>query len=207
VNDLNEQYEKMRLEHEELKTMFEERGKALKELHKEYVPELKYAYAAVKEERKSWMEKYYEIYRIWYATLSKEEAKKEDERKYNEGACESEHRITRPYYEFEYERLIRKAEIAKQYVKAKEGANFIDEDTDEPPQVPKKIEKPYVRVIDDDSDDEQECPPPKPKPKSKPVKSVLSIIDGSDDESEEETTTINATGHKIMKALDVDFIE
>ena len=84
--------------------------------------------------------------------------------------------------------MIRKAEKAKQYVKAKEGANFIDEDTDEPP------------------------PPPKPEPKQSKVKSVLSITDGSDneDEGEEESTTINVKSHKIVKAinaLDIDFIE
>ncbi len=64
-----------------------------------------------------------------------------------------------------------------------------------------------VRVIDDNSDEEIESPPP-PKSKSKPVKSVLSIIDDSDEESdEEESAPINAKSHKIMKALECDFIE
>ena len=64
-----------------------------------------------------------------------------------------------------------------------------------------------VRVIDDNSDEEIDSPPP-PKSKSKPVKSVLSIIDDSDEESdEEESAPINAKSHKIMKALECDFIE
>ena len=71
-------------------------------------------------------------------------------------------------------------------------------------------ETPAVRVIDDDSDEENE-PAPKPEPKQSKVKSVLSIIDGSDDEDEEEeSTTINVKSHKIIKAinaLDIDFIE
>jgi len=74
---------------------------------------------------------------------------------------------------------------------------------------PQVSEKPAVRVIDDDFDEENE--PPKPKPKPAKVKSVLSIIDGSDDEDEEEeSTTINVKSHKIVKAinaLDIDFIE
>ena len=82
--------------------------------------------------------------------------------------------------------MIRKAEKAKLYVKAKEGVDFIEEDTDEPPQVPKL----------------------KPKPKLKPVKSILSIIDDSDDEGdEEESAPIKAKSHKIMKAIECDFID
>ena len=58
-----------------------------------------------------------------------------------------------------------------------------------------------VRVIDDNSDEEIDSPPP-PKSKSKPVKSVLSIIDDSDEDSDgEESAPINAKSHKIMKAL------
>jgi hypothetical protein len=64
-----------------------------------------------------------------------------------------------------------------------------------------------VRVIDDNSDEEIDSPPP-PKSKSKPVKSVLSIIDDSDEDSDgEESAPINAKSHKIMKALECDFIE
>ena len=78
--------------------------------------------------------------------------------------------------------------------------------------VPQISEKSAVRVIDNNSDEEIDSPPPKPKPKQAKVKSVLSIIDGSDDEDEgeEESTTINVKGHKIVKAisaLDIDFIE
>jgi hypothetical protein len=73
--------------------------------------------------------------------------------------------------------------------------------------------KSSVRIIDD-SDEESDPPPPPPqqieqkKLKSPTkVKSILSIIDGSDDESEGET--INAKDHKIMKALEseCDFID
>ena len=117
-------------------------------------------------------------YKKWYSTLTDGEKKLEDDREYNQGACESENRIGRPCYEQEYESLIRKAEKAKLYVKAKEGVDFIEEDIDKSP---------------------------KPKPKPTKVKSILSIIDGSDDESEGET--INAKDHKIMKAMECDFID
>jgi len=194
VNDLNEQYEKMRLEFEAYKQQFPAvppQAPVVKE--NSYIPELKLAYAQIRKEQKEASEKSSELHKKWYAALSKEEQKKEDERSYNEGAHESENRDKwKTDYVEEYESLIRKAEKAKEkaklYVKAKEGANFIDEDIDDPP------------------------PPPKPEPKQSKVKSVLSIIDGSDDEDEgeEESTTINVKSHKIVKAinaLDIDFIE
>jgi len=131
VNDLNEQYEKMRLEFEAYKQRFPavaQQAPAVRENN--YLPELKLAYAQVKEERKEMAEKYSEYYKKWYATLSKEEQKNEDKRKYNEGAHESANREPNTNWVREYDFLIRKAEKAKHYVKAKEGANFIDEDTD-----------------------------------------------------------------------------
>jgi hypothetical protein len=69
--------------------------------------------------------------------------------------------------------------------------------------------KSSVRIIDD-SDEESDPPPPPPpqieqKKLKSPTKSILSIIDGSDDESEGET--INAKDHKIMKAMECDFVD
>ena len=47
-----------------------------------------------------------------------------------------------------------------------------------------------------------------PQPAPAKVKSVLSIIDDSDDEGdEEESAPIKAKSHKIMKAIECDFID
>jgi hypothetical protein len=75
VNDLNEQYEKMRLEHEELKERFEETINALKEIRRGY-PELKLAYEQVKEETEKEANKKVFYYKKWYATLTDEEKKR-----------------------------------------------------------------------------------------------------------------------------------
>ena len=72
--------------------------------------------------------------------------------------------------------------------------------------------KPVIRVIDE-SDEESESDeeikqPKKPSPPPKPtkVKSVLQMIDDSDDE-DEKVKPINAKDHKILKALECDFID
>ena len=49
-----------------------------------------------------------ENYKMWYATLSKEEQKKEDERRYNQGACESVNKEPRTDWAREYESIIKK---------------------------------------------------------------------------------------------------
>jgi len=66
--------------------------------------------------------------------------------------------------------------------------------------------KTVIRVIDD-SDEETE-PPKKPTPPPQPtkIKSVLQMIDDSDDE-DEKVKPVNAKDHKIIKALECDFID
>lgn len=162
VNDLNEQYEKMRLEHEELKERFEDTREALKEIQRGY-PELKLAYEKVKEETEKEANKKVFYYKKWFATLTDEEKKEEENLQYNERIVESVHR-------------------------GKCGTDWVNE---------------YEEI-------EKKLKTPQPAPAK--VKSVLSIIDGSDDEDEgeEESTTINVKGYKIVKAinaLDIDFIE
>ena len=68
-----------------------------------------------------------------------------------------------------------------------------------------KAKKTVIRVIDD-SDEETE-PPKKPTPPEPiKVKSVLQMIDDSDDE-DEKVKPMNAKDHKIIKALECDFID
>ena len=195
VQDLNERLKRFRLE-----------------VNAWYIPELKDAYGEVKEEREQWIGKYYKIYNIWYATLSKEEQKKEDEDRYNQGACESEDRITRPYYEQNYERLIQKAEREKQ-IKADQiqnlkEINFIDDEPQAPPAAPKS--PPNILVIEDSDEEESEPEPPKPRPKSK--KSILKLIEDSDEEEPDlEEELVRLKDSKIVDFLEpeeeVSFIE
>jgi hypothetical protein len=79
----------------------------------------------------------------------------------------------------------------------------------------KQAKQTCVQIIDD-SDEENDLPPePKLKiekkskpPPPKPAKSILSIIDDSDDEGEEEEDkTVSTKSHKIMKAMECDFID
>jgi hypothetical protein len=80
----------------------------------------------------------------------------------------------------------------------------------------KQAKETSVRIIDD-SDEESDFPPePKLKiekrseaPPPKPAKSILSIIDDSDDEGEEEEEDkkVSTKSHKIMKAMECDFID
>ena len=72
--------------------------------------------------------------------IEEEEQKKEDEDRYNQGACESEDRTTRPYYEQDYERLIQKAErerkIKADQIQNLKEVNFIDDEPPAPPVAP-----------------------------------------------------------------------
>ena len=187
VQDLNERLKRFRLE-----------------VNAWYIPELKDAYGEVKEEREQWIGKYYKIYNIWYATLSKEEQKKEDEDRYNQGACESEDRITRPYYEQNYERLIQKAErerkIKADQIQNLKEVNFIDDEPPAPPTAPKS--PPNILIIEDSDEEEESKPePPKPRPKSK--KSILTLIEDSDeDEPDPEAVFVRLKDNKIVDILD-----
>ena len=76
VQDLKEQFEKMRLEFEAYKKQFPPQAPPATPATPAPPPgiyELKRAYAQVKEERKEMAEKSMENYKKWYATLSKEE--------------------------------------------------------------------------------------------------------------------------------------
>ena len=125
VNDLNEQFEKMRLEFEAYKKNIQSQG----------YPELKLAYAEVKDRAKEMAEEKRIYYNKWYATLKKEEQKEEDERRYNQGACESENRIGKTCYENEYKKIeanLNPRPRARPPVQAvKSVLSFIDDSDDE----------------------------------------------------------------------------
>jgi cell division septum initiation protein DivIVA len=168
VQDLNEQFEKMRLEFEAYKKQFPPQGPQAPPAP---APppgfyELKRAYAQVKEESKIFAEKSRENYKKWYATLSTEEQKKEDERRYNEGATESANREPKTDWAREYESIIKKMErenkIKADQLQNLKEVNFIDE---EPPVSPKS--PPNILVTEDSDEEESEPEPPKPRPKSK----------------------------------------
>ena len=121
------------------------------------------AYEQITGERKDWVSKYKLYYDKWYATLSKQEQKKEDERRYNEGACASENRIGKTDWVDEYESLIKTDKKTKQHIKIKDEINFIDEDSEEEEKKPAPIKKVIKEVFSDsesesDSDDEPKKP-------------------------------------------------
>jgi hypothetical protein len=72
--------------------------------------------------------------------------------------------------------------------------------------------KPVIRVIvesDEETESDEEVKQPKkksPPPKPTKVKSVLQMIDDSDDE-DEKVKPVNVKDHKIVKALECDFID
>ena len=157
LREKNKQFTELQIEHESMKERFEEMRKALKEMQSQGYPELKLAYAEVKDRAKEMANEKLIYYKKWYATLTDIEKKEEDVRRYNEGACRSENRIGETCWEREYEKIEKKSKS--------------------PPQQPA------------------------------PIKSVLSIIDDSDDE--DEGPTIKIKDHKIIKAIECecDFLD
>ena len=95
-----EENNKLKSELEELKKQLDN-VKVVKENN--YASELKQAYEQITGERKEWVSKYRVYYDKWYATLSKQEQKKEDERRHNEEAHASEDRIGKIDWVNEYE--------------------------------------------------------------------------------------------------------
>ena len=221
VQDLNERIKRFQIEvnacykDKEVQDLNERLKRFRLDVNAWYIPDLKDAYGEVKEERKQWIGKYYKIYNIWYATLSKEEQKKEDEDRYNQGACESEDRITRPYYEQRYERLIQEAErerkIKADQIQNLKEVNFIDEEPQASPAAPKS--PPNILIIEDsDEEEEEESKPEPPKPRPKSKKSILKLIEDSDeDEPDPEEVFVRLKDNKIVDILDpkseVSFLE
>jgi hypothetical protein len=160
IQDLNEQFEKMRLEFEAYKKQFPPQGPQAPPAPPPGIYELKRAYAQVKEERADMTKKWRLYYDMWYATLPKEEQKKETERYHNEGSCESENRIGKTDWEHEYEKLINKQQKAIKVPEPEAEINFIDE-----------LEAAPVKVVESETEpdfiDELEAAPVKPPKKDK----------------------------------------
>ena len=154
------------------------------------------AYSEVKERAQEMADEKRLYYNKWYATLTKEEQKEEDSRRFNEGSCRSENNSGKTCYEWEYEKIVNKLKA--------------------PPPAP---DKSVINDIDDinfieDLDEESEAPPVPaltraPAPTQAPVRSILSIIDDSDDEGEGEVENIKTKDNKIMKAIEseCDFVD
>jgi uncharacterized coiled-coil DUF342 family protein len=125
-----------------MKERFEEMRKALKEMQSQGYPELKLAYAEVKDRAKEMANEKCVYYKKWYATLTDIEKKEEDIRKYNEGACRSESRIGETCWEREYEKIEKKLKSPPlQPAKCKSIIDFIDDSDDED-------EGPTIRIKD-----------------------------------------------------------
>ena len=142
LREKNKQYTELQIEHENMKERFEEMRKALKEMQSQGYPELKLAYAEVKDRAKEMANEKCVYYKKWYATLTDIEKKEEDVRKYNEGACQSENRIGKTCWEREYEKIEKKLKSPPlQPAKCKSIIDFIDDSDDED-------EGPTIRIKD-----------------------------------------------------------
>jgi hypothetical protein len=252
LREKNKQYTELQIEHENMKERFEEMRKALKEMQSQGYPELKLAYAEVKDRAKEMANEKCVYYKKWYATLTDIEKKEEDIRKYNEGACRSESRIGETCWEREYEKIEKKLKSPPQQpAKCKSIIDFIDDSDDEDEALKEKNKKYREREKENDNlkksnkdsdarywkqyyetldlndtisdilteeqrDEVKKILQEKAKYRSKvederkkpkPVKTVLSIIDDSDDE--DEGPTIKIKDHKIIKAIECecDFLD
>ena len=110
-------------------------------------------------------------------TLTKEEQKEEESRRFNEGSCRSANNSGQPCYEREYEKIVNKLKAPPQ-AQVRSVINFIE-----------------------DSDEKSDPPPAKA-----PVKSILSMIDDSDEE-EDDCKIVRIKDNKIMKALGCEMSE
>jgi hypothetical protein len=107
LREKNEQYTELQIEHENMKERFEEMIKALKEIQQGY-PELKLAYEEVKEKEKKEVDKKVFYYKKWYATLTDEEKKEEENCQYNERIVQSLDRKGKTCWVDEYEEIEKK---------------------------------------------------------------------------------------------------
>ena len=149
------------------------------------------AYEQISEERKDWVNKSRLYYDKWNATLSKQEQKKEDERRYNEGACASENRIGKTDWVDEYESLIQKGKKTKQNIKIKDEINFIDEDSEEEVVKPAPIKK-VIREITSESESESDSD----TLELNEDENILSILDEAESEELEEKKAPKQTRNK-----------
>ena len=157
--ELEEENNKLKSELEELKKQLN-KVEVIKENN--YASELKQAYEQITGERKEWVSKYTFYYDKWYATLSKQEQKKEDERRYNEGAHASEDRIGKIDWVNEYESLIKTDKKTTQSIKIKDEVNFIDEDSEEEEEKPAPIKKVIKEVFSESESESDSDEEPKP---------------------------------------------
>ena len=130
LREKNKQFNELQIEHENMKERFEEMRKALKEMQSQGYPELKLAYAEVKDRAKEMANEKLIYYKKWYATLTDIEKKEEDVRRYNEGACRSENRIGETCWEREYEKIEKKSKSPpQQQAPIKSVLSIIDDPT------------------------------------------------------------------------------
>ena len=108
------------------------------------------------------------------------------------------------YYNLWFETLSEEEQKVELQIRMSEKKSYVEEDSDEDKVITKKKSKSPPRSIEIEESDEEKVITKK-KSKSSP-KSIISMIDDSDDE-DEKVKPINAKEHKIIKALECDFID
>jgi phage/plasmid-associated DNA primase len=113
--------------------------------------------------------------------------------------------MERYYYNLWFETLSEEEQKVELQNKMNEKKSYVEEDSDEEKVITKKKSKSPPRSVDLEEDSDEEKVITKKKSKS-PPKSIISMIDDSDDE-DEKVKPVNAKDHKIIKALECDFID
>jgi len=113
--------------------------------------------------------------------------------------------MERYYYNLWFETLSEEEQKVELQIKMYEKKSYVEEDSDEEKVVTRKKSKSPPKSIEIEEDSDEEKVVTKKKSKS-PIKSVISMIDDSDDE-DEKVKPVNAKDHKILKALECDFID
>jgi phage/plasmid-associated DNA primase len=108
------------------------------------------------------------------------------------------------YYNLWFETLSEEEQKVELQIRMSEKKSYVEEDSDEDKVITKKKSKSPPRSIEIEESDEEKVITKK-KSKSSP-KSIISMIDDSDDE-DEKVKPVNAKDHKIVKALECDFID
>ena len=108
------------------------------------------------------------------------------------------------YYNLWFETLSEEEQKVELQIRMSEKKSYVEEESDEEIITKKKKPKSPPRSIEIEESDEEKVVTKK-KSKS-PPKSVISMIDDSDDE-DEKVKPVNAKDHKIIKALECDFID
>ena len=113
--------------------------------------------------------------------------------------------MERYYYNLWFETLSEEEQKVELQIKMYEKKSYVEEDSDEEKVVTKNKSKSPPKSIEIEEDSDEEKVITKKKSKS-PLKSIISMIDDSDDE-DEKVKPVNAKDHKILKALECDFID